>query len=418
MKKQALNILLIALLLVVVGVVALAWWYSATHPKFDPAITLHYKDTKPYGAKVAYEELPRLFPNASMKVGNTERDLNEFMDESSTGRLMVVLNRNLIADSDQAQQLINWVHQGNYVLLSGQYFSKDLLDAFHLQDKSRFYLDMYSYGEPVDLYDSLRISLDTALFGSGARWTCPGRRAESSMDSLDAAFTDVLGYNQDQEPNFVHIRSGNGIILVQTAPLAFSNYFLLYGNGKQYLEDAMSVLPRDIDRIMWNSYPVYHNGSLMKRADDDNDPSFLSKLLKSPPLGSAFLFLLLILLVYVLLNIKRTQRIIPEIAPKSNESLDFVKTIGRLYYEKGDHRNLAIKMSQHFQEYIRTKYQQQLNLEDASSSKRLATRSGVPEDVVRDIATQIRYVQDAPYIEEAQLEEFYQLLEIFYKNAQ
>jgi hypothetical protein len=419
LKKQFLNILLIVLLLIVVGTVALVWWYTAAHPKFDPSITLHYKDTNPYGAKVAFEELPHLFPDSKMKVVNTRKDLRELVDDSGTNKLMVVLCNNILADTEQTQDLVNWVHQGNYAILSARYFSSDFLGYLHCKlGNSGFALDAYPQAGPADLYDSLRISLDSSLFGPGSSWICPGRRADTYFDSVDASIVDILGYNQEGQPNFIHIRSGNGIILLQSAPLAFSNYFLLYGHGKQYLEDAMSVLPKDVDEIVWNNYPNYNNGSLMKREEEDNGSSFLSKLLNNPPLGSAFLFLLLILLVYVLLNMKRTQRIIPVIAPKQNESLDFVKTIGRLYYEKGDHRNLAIKMSQHFQEFIRTKYQQQLDLGSTDSSRRLATRSGVPEDVVRDIATQIRYVHDAPYIEEPQLQEFYQLLEIFYKNAQ
>ena len=120
----------------------------------------------------------------------------------------------------------------------------------------------------------------------------------------------------------------------------------------------------------------------------------------------------------MLLNVKRRQRIIPEIPPKSNETLDWVKTIGRLYYEKGDHRNLAIKMGQHFSEHVRSRYLTQLEPGEESSVFRLASRAGVGEDLVRRIAATLRYVQDAPSLTEEELDEWYGLLDNFYKNAQ
>jgi hypothetical protein len=64
--------------------------------------------------------------------------------------------------------------------------------------------------------------------------------------------------------------------------------------------------------------------------------------------GAAFVVLAAILLLYVLLNMRRKQRYIPIVKKPSNDSLDFVKTIGRLYFDKADHKNLCRKMASFF----------------------------------------------------------------------
>ena len=53
---------------------------------------------------------------------------------------------------------------------------------------------------------------------------------------------------------------------------------------------------------------------------------------------------------------RRKQRYIPVVAKPKNDSLDFVKTIGRLYYDKGDHKNLSRKMGAFFLEHVRSRY--------------------------------------------------------------
>jgi hypothetical protein len=75
-------------------------------------------------------------------------------------------------------------------------------------------------------------------------------------------------------------------------------------------------------------------------------------------------------------------------------------------------------MGQHFSEYVRSRYLTQLDASEDSSVVRLSSRSGVSEDLVRQISTTLRYVQDAPALTKEELEEWYGLLQTFYKTAQ
>ena len=71
---------------------------------------------------------------------------------------------------------------------------------------------------------------------------------------------------------------------------------------------------------------------------------------------AALLTAIFALLLYVVLEMRRKQRTIPVMTKPKNDSLEFVKTIGRLYHDKGDHKNLCRKMSAYFLEHVRNRY--------------------------------------------------------------
>ena len=143
----------------------------------------------------------------------------------------------------------------------------------------------------------------------------------------------------------------------------------------------------------------------------------LNVLFRYPALKAALLTALFTLLLYVLLEMRRKQRYIPVTAKPKNDSLDFVRTIGRLYYDKGDHRNLCRKMSAYFLEHIRNRYKlSTVKLDDKFISD-LQFKSGYEEAGLRGIVSFIQYLDDAPAISQEQLNIFHRQLESFYKST-
>jgi hypothetical protein len=110
------------------------------------------------------------------------------------------------------------------------------------------------------------------------------------------------------------------------------------------------------------------------------------------------------------MEMRRKQRIIPVVSKPKNDSLDFVKTIGRLYYDKGDHKNLCRKMSAYFLEHVRSKYKLQTSNLDEDFIKLLQFKSGAGEQEIRSIVTFIKYLDTAPVISIIKYYSFYELL--------
>jgi hypothetical protein len=62
------------------------------------------------------------------------------------------------------------------------------------------------------------------------------------------------------------------------------------------------------------------------------------------------------LLIFIIFNAKRKQRVVPEIPPLRNTSVDFAKTIGNLYYQEGNHHTIIEKQIIYFLEHVRNEY--------------------------------------------------------------
>jgi len=139
-------------------------------------------------------------------------------------------------------------------------------------------------------------------------------------------------------------------------------------------------------------------------------------ILGNPSLRAAFWLTLLVFLLIFLFDSKRKQRIIPQIQPLRNASLDFVKTIGRLYYQYRDNKNLGVKMTAHLMDHIRRRYNLSTATMDEKFVDNLAYKSGYDHAALKKIFYHAKWIQDSPRISDEELMEFQKLTEAFYKH--
>lgn len=211
--------------------------------------------------------------------------------------------------------------------------------------------------------------------------------------------------------NYVRITyESGGSVSIHLAPLAFSNFFLLHRANKEYFDNALSYLPHDIQVIKWDDY------FRTRAADQKNRFSKLSAFLNNNILRWAFWLVVLLFTIIYLFESKRKQSIVPIIAPVKNASLDFVKTIGRLYYQRKDNKNLAIKMSAHFLDNVRNRYNLPTSILNEDFENRLAYKSDYDKTAISDIVYSIKTIPDQPSITDEELMAFNNKLEKFIKH--
>jgi hypothetical protein len=219
----------------------------------------------------------------------------------------------------------------------------------------------------------------------------------------------VLGRSENGHPNFikVHYLSG-GNIYFHFAPIAFSNFFLLHKNNMDYYNDVLSYLPHDADVVYWDDY---------FRNKDYKDFSPLAVILKNDSLRWAFWMVIAIFLFLLLFQSKRRQRLIPLKKPVKNTTLDFVRTVGRLYYQRRDNKNLAQKMAAHFLDHVRTKYHMPTTLLDDQFTHKLAFKSGYDTEALKQVIYSVSTLSDYPALTDEELITFSKNLESFYKHS-
>jgi hypothetical protein len=409
MKKRLPYILAIAIV-ALLGILLAANKKNA-QKKISERITLKQRDKMPYGTSVAKTLLPSLFPSSTILYDNNAPGNWDGITATSYNQAVIIVTKDFNADDDELRRLLYFSQQGNYVFIIAKSFSEDATRFFNFSYSS------YSIDNFLHLAeDSLRVKLEPPVFDSSRLFIYPGKKYASVFSTLDSLHCRVLGRNENNEPDFVEFKTGNGRIFVHAAPLAFSNYFILHKNNIEYFENVLSVIPKNVERIAWNEFYLTRP-PVNKNDNESRNPDWYRVLWRYPAFKWGLLTGILMLALYLLLGSRRKQRKIPFHQKPQNDSLDFVKTLGKLYYDRRDHQNLAKKMSVYFLEHVRSTFKLPTHTQDESFMKALQYKSGYPAEDLSQIFSFISYLEEGGPVNEGQLHRFYKQLEMFYQTT-
>ncbi|MDO6431218.1 hypothetical protein Q4E93_11500 [Flavitalea sp. BT771] len=370
--------------------------------KLNDRITFRRKDKIPYGTFVAYESLQYLFPNAEITINKT--NFATLAQGEGGKKALIFIGQSATMDASQVNAMLSFVGQGNHVFISSFYFDDSLLHALNLRTGGN--------ANVLTAEEGLRVSVLQPITNDSLSFAYPGAAIDNYVDSLDPVYATVLGRNEQGRPNLVKFSyKGGGSILLHFAPMAFTNFFLLHKNNKAYYDNVLSYIPNNVNEVLWDENFRY--------GDDGGKSSFsaLRYILNSRPLAISFWLLLGLLLIIYLIESKRRQRIVPVIEGLRNNSLDFITTIGRLYYQRRDNQNLVVKMATHFQDHIRTKYNLSIHMTDEGFADRLAYKTGISKEFLSILTEDLLRLQDSPAVSDEELLTLNNKLEEFYKQG-
>jgi hypothetical protein len=361
-------------------------------------ITLWRKDKIPYGDQIAYDGLSYLFPNATISVN---RKAPSYLQSAGGKKAYIIIVPGMDPTPADINAILNFVGEGNHVFISAARFGDSLLHTLSLRTGYVHSLGM----EP----DSLQLSVYHPVTGDSLSFAYPGDAFDSRVGSLDSQYTTILGRDHLGRPDLVRFNyKGGGSLYLHFAPLAFSNFFLLHRDNISYYDLTMSYLPQTVQEVIWDEYFRY---------DHAKDFSAWQYILSNRALAWAFWLLLLLFALIYLFDSKRKQRPIPLIDPLRNTSLDFVRTIGRLYFQRRDNHNLATKMVTHFQDQVRTRYNLPVTTLDENLVARLSYKTGYQRESLSRMVGYMRELPSKAYVPDEELLDFHRQLEAFYKLA-
>lgn len=387
-------------------------------------------EKKPYDYYLAMKSLPGFFPGAHVESMSRAFRYSNMSDHIKYGSRSLIIMGGLdfrVSDKEWSD-LLDFVRRGNEIILFASTLDKKIEKTFHCH-KQNGGIEEYRAGmiDPrhADNMNALQITNDPGkTYGYKGRYIggfftytpldsvrgyhekTDDEEIKDYMNASDISGPEILGNHVRNGANILRYTVGDGHIILHGAPLVLSNYFLLQPGNEQYLASVWNLVPYDIENIYLNDY--------YKRSADS---SSLSVLWRYPATRYALLLALLALLLYVLFEGKRKQRIIPVVAPLRNDSVSFVETIGRLYFNKGNHRNLADKMVQQFLEWVRTYYYLNTNMINDAFVQQLTAKSGMHESSVKHVTELIHELRlGSTPITGEWLYDLYTTIQHFYKN--
>ena len=372
---------------------------ETNRPKpFSWDVSLSKEDKNPYGGFILYQQLKDLFPQASISSYRLPV-YNQVNNSTDSNTAYLLIEPGIELQQDDMNEMLKYVDAGNYVFMSSSSFNKIIMDTLGFNIKRSFDL---AGG------DSASINFVNPALHAKKNYRFNRFTLDDYFNELDTANSIILGNNQVNDVNFIKIPYGDGAFYIHTAPLCFSNYFMLKNNNAEYTAKALSYLPKQIKTIYWDEY--YKLGA----SGSDNPLRFI---LTNPYLKWAFRIGMVAIVLFIFFEMKRTQRIIPIIPPLRNSTLDFVQTVGNVYFNKRDNKNIALKKINYFLEFVRTNFYLVTTHLNDEFIQALSKKSGLTESETARLVNLIHGVNNSVQISDNDLLQISQQIDLFYAKA-
>lgn len=338
----------------------------------------------------------------------------------------VFIGSGMWLDSLEEVHLINFAKKGNTVFLSSPVmpfvFLEQLLpeycDLDRMEAEGAYFTDT-----------SATVSLTHPGWeksGMELRFLYPEGIPEYDWHHLDPVLSCmgiVLGRLNGYEANFLKIPLGEGTVLLHTTPLAFSNYFIREEAGLDYAEKVLAYLNEG--PVYWDRYSDYEAASRREWGLDQprttrtvSGEGPLQYILSQASLAWGWYVGLAMALLFLLFRAKRKQRIIPVLEPNTNTSMEFIATIGQLYFRQNNHRKLALQKWKLFLGFIRDRYHLSTRDLDEAFINKLSERSGLEEASLSPLFRLARNIERSEvFLSENTLIDLHKLLDHFYRHC-
>lgn len=367
-------------------------------------------DTIPYGSYILRQELSTLFPGDEIRTMRApiyeELSGIDSMDEQSVNRIFI--NSVFRPDPIESGMLLRAVRRGDHLFISANQISEHLADSLGLQIE--FDVDIFGTDSPgsppVQGNASVGANFWNSDLSAPKSWNFEIQRRTyfSGVDSLNSR---NLGYlTGSKKSNFISIEQGSGKVFIHLLPRAFTNYYLRDPEYASYAFKALSYLPEQ--ETIWDEY--YKDGRSQYTTP-------MGYILSEPSLEKAWYLTITGILLFMVFKGRRMQRPVPVRVMPQNTTLEFAKTIGSLYLEKGTHKDMADKKIRFFRDWCREHLGIMFTRYEQPSPEKIAAQSGVSTEQANELFTLISETEKAATISKEQLETVTSAIDKFYKKS-
>lgn len=397
MVKKGWTYLLIAI--IAIGGIFLLEYNKPKQINWFPSYVSHHKI--PYGTYVLNKLMEDFFPSRLSQIHKPPFELLT-RNDTVQGTYFFV-NESITFEEAELNALLDWTSKGNSVFIASSSFEGRLLDTLNLEQTS-----LYNESElkPHFYHQLVNPNLKSKTI------TFEKDYYTMVFDKIDTLNTVVLGevYVHSDSTDVIekHINMikqpfGEGEIILSTFPKAFTNYFILKDENRNYTAGLLSYLGAEGQILMDN---FHKSGKSFYTS-----PMYL--FLNTKEFKWAYYLALIGALIYVIFEGKRKQRAIPVVTPLKNQTLAFTRTIANMYYENKEQQQITQHKIAYFLEYIRTRLHLPTQQLDTSFLRTLAVRSNNSLEDVEALFLLIEKLQSKSQITDMELQDLNKKIEAF-----
>ncbi|GGF61756.1 DUF4350 domain-containing protein [Wenyingzhuangia marina] len=353
------------IILGIVIVVVIAIIDSITPKKVVWTPTYNEKETSPFDLKIFHDQLNDIFKEE--KITTIKNTFYEYYQEKpfmglTANSTYINIDEQYQPDPSSEENLLEFIGKGNIAFISANNFSTSLLDSLKLNNtiKNQSLLNVdrlkLSLKNSADVLNyKTKFKFQQFYFKDSTNYKALGMVSFKENDSITI-----------RKNNFIEVKYKRGLFYLHTQPEIFTNYYLLKANNTKYINQLLSSIPSkissDLDVYKTKDFvpvqpiksTVYFESNF--KSDDALTNSPLRFIKSQKELYAAWILLIIAIGIFLLINAKRKQRIIPIIPKVRNTSIDFVETIAILYEEADNFQPIIHHKINIFYKNIRNAY--------------------------------------------------------------
>ncbi|MEN0055250.1 MAG: DUF4350 domain-containing protein [Mucilaginibacter sp.] len=356
--------------------------------------TLAYQDKIPFGTFILHNQLKQVFPGAT--IINTNKSIyNALHNQRLHAGNYVIIAKKIHLNKFDTDELLKYINAGNSVFMSAFEWQGYFADSLKIDTRVKY------------AKKNVSINFINSLLKAQHNYSFNRDIANQYFSALDTAKATVIGKNDADQTTFLSYKFGKGTLYLCATPEVFTNYSLLTKQGADYAAKALSYMPV-ASYVYWDQF---QNG------DIPEDYSPLRVFFSNTSLQWAYYLSLFSLVVFIIYEAKRRQRIIPVIEPLQNSTVDFVTVVGQVYYEKRNNANIAHKKITYLLEHFRDHYQLKTNQLDREFINLLFKKTGIDKQLATDLVDSINYTSVQQQVTDTELINLNKLIEKFYSQS-
>lgn len=357
----------------------------------------------PYGGFLLHEYLPSLFPNQD--ITENRAPIFDYADTLNPQKNWIFINKSFGLDEFETEILFSQVRQGTNIFIAARTYQNVFKDTL---DIGTTFNNPLLGGGSILTEDTTHINFTNPALRSENGYPYRQSTTQTYFSNIDTTLNPVeLGYNEDGHTTFLKIPFGEGAIFLHSNPTLFTNYFVRDELGAEYAAKAFSYLPDQ--PVIWDEYykDVNRRGGNMMRY-----------VVSEKHLRWVWILTVTGVILFMIFRAKRKQRVIPEITPPKNSSIEFAKTIGDLYREKGDHKLIADKKIRFFFDYIRSHLGLDTEEQNEQLRQDISQRSGIDKTEIEALFDIIELTSSKDKITAKELKILTDRIDQFYNQSE
>ncbi|KQN37975.1 hypothetical protein ASE92_00570 [Pedobacter sp. Leaf41] len=380
-----------------IGIVLILLYLVAQYNKPTPtnwAPTYLATDKIPYGTFIIRDRIKDILPKA--KIQESKRPVyNTLKNQNFNNATYFLIAQKIDVSKTDFDQMKKFMQAGNKIFIASYDFGK-LEKELKIETSSTMSADRPS------------LNFTNPSLKTDANYGFERGIGTQYFSKIDFKKGIVLGINNNKQPNFVKYNYGKGALFLISEPGFYTNFNMLDKYGAEYAAKTLSYIQAS-DQIIFDDY---------FSAQKNETTDVLRVFFKHPELKWAYYLTIFSLVIFVLYEIKRRQRIIPIADPLKNASVEYAHVVGSVYYHERNNLDIAKKKINYFMEYLRTRYFLKTNEIGSDFATLLMEKTGINEPSAKTLTRYFIQIPQMSTLSDQELINLNQSIEFFHQNTQ